>query len=217
MKAYVLDRYGKAANLRLTEMPEPELREDEVLVDVHAASINVLDSKIRDGEFKQLLPYRLPVVLGNDVAGVVVRVGSRVQRLKPGDEVYARAIRGETVVGVARGQRVAFDRLPRRGRERRIEAHDNDGTAAGTGRLHVAGVESAAAEEEDLLAVGRPLRARPFPKAGGIRAGIVAGNPAPLAPILAMCAGDGLARLGRVRPQRRLLCQQPDPRRSQRP
>lgn len=90
MKAYVLDRYGKAANLRLTEIPEPELREDEVLVDVHAAGINVLDSKIRDGEFKQLLPYRLPVILGNDVAGIVVRVGSRVQRFKPGDEVYAR-------------------------------------------------------------------------------------------------------------------------------
>lgn len=90
MKAYVLDRYGKAANLRLTEIPEPELREDEVLVDVHAAGINVLDSKIRDGEFKQLLPYRLPVILGNDVAGIVVRVGSRVQGFKPGDEVYAR-------------------------------------------------------------------------------------------------------------------------------
>jgi NADPH:quinone reductase-like Zn-dependent oxidoreductase len=90
VKAYVLDRYGKAANLRLTEIPEPELREDEVLVDVHAAGINVLDSKIRDGEFKQLLPYRLPVILGNDVAGIVVRVGSRVQRFKPGDEVYAR-------------------------------------------------------------------------------------------------------------------------------
>ena len=90
MKAYVLDRYGKAAKLRLTEIPEPELREDEVLVDVHAAGINVLDSKIRDGEFKQLLPYRLPVILGNDVAGIVVRVGSRVQGFKPGDEVYAR-------------------------------------------------------------------------------------------------------------------------------
>jgi NADPH:quinone reductase-like Zn-dependent oxidoreductase len=89
VKAYVLVRYGKAAKLRLTEIPEPELREDEVLVDVHAAGINVLDSKIRDGEFKQLLPYRLPVILGNDVAGIVVRVGSRVQRFKPGDEVYA--------------------------------------------------------------------------------------------------------------------------------
>src|SRR5579859_5239711 len=71
-------------------MPDPELRENDVLVQVHAASVNVLDSKIRSGEFKLILPYRLPLVLGNDLAGVVVRVGSRVRRFKPGDEVYAR-------------------------------------------------------------------------------------------------------------------------------
>ena len=71
-------------------MPEPELRDDDVLVQIHAASVNLLDSKIRDGEFKLILPYRLPLILGNDVAGVVVRVGSKVRRFKPGDEVYAR-------------------------------------------------------------------------------------------------------------------------------
>lgn len=90
MKAFVLDRYGKAAQLRPAEVPEPQLGEDDVLVDVQAAGINVLDSKIRNGEFKQLLPYRLPAILGNDVAGTVVRVGSRVRRFKPGDDVYAR-------------------------------------------------------------------------------------------------------------------------------
>ena len=90
MKAFILDRYGKTASLRLGEIPEPELRDDDVLVEVHAASVNVLDSKIRNGEFKLLLPYRLPLVLGNDVAGVVVRVGSKVRLFKPGDEVYAR-------------------------------------------------------------------------------------------------------------------------------
>jgi NADPH:quinone reductase-like Zn-dependent oxidoreductase len=52
--------------------------------------VNPLDSKIAAGEFKLILPYRLPLILGNDFAGVVVRVGSRVQRFKPGDEVYAR-------------------------------------------------------------------------------------------------------------------------------
>ena len=76
--------------VRLGEMPDPEMREDDVLVQVHAAGVNLLDSKIRDGEFKLILPYRLPLILGNDVAGVVVRVGSRVRRFKPGDEVYAR-------------------------------------------------------------------------------------------------------------------------------
>jgi 2-desacetyl-2-hydroxyethyl bacteriochlorophyllide A dehydrogenase len=90
MKAFALDRYGKTAKLRLAEVPEPELGEDEVLVDVHAAGINVLDSKIRNGEFRQLLPFRFPVILGNDVAGIVVRTGSRVRQFKPGDEVYAR-------------------------------------------------------------------------------------------------------------------------------
>jgi len=71
-------------------MPDPERRQDDVLVQIHAAGVNLLDSKIRDGEFKLLLPYRLPLILGNDVAGVVVRVGSAVRRFKPGDEVYAR-------------------------------------------------------------------------------------------------------------------------------
>ena len=89
MKAFIVDRYGKGSG-RLGEMAEPELREDDVLVQVHAAGVNPLDSKIRNGEFKLLLPYRLPLILGNEAAGVVLRVGSRVQRFKPGDEVYAR-------------------------------------------------------------------------------------------------------------------------------
>jgi NADPH:quinone reductase-like Zn-dependent oxidoreductase len=80
--------------LRLADMPNPELRDDEVLVQVHAAGVNLLDSKIRDGEFKLILPYRLPLILGHDVAGVVVRAGSRVRRFKPGDEVYARLADG---------------------------------------------------------------------------------------------------------------------------
>jgi NADPH:quinone reductase-like Zn-dependent oxidoreductase len=91
MKAFVLDRYEKAASLRMAEMPEPTLRDDEVLVEVHAASVNVLDSKISSGEFKLILPYRFPLVLGHDLAGVVVRVGPRVRQFRVGDEVYARA------------------------------------------------------------------------------------------------------------------------------
>ncbi|NMG77497.1 NADP-dependent oxidoreductase [Aromatoleum diolicum] len=90
MKAFVLDRYGKKRSLRSADMPSPELRDDEVLVQVHAAGVNQLDSKIRDGEFKLILPYRLPLILGHDVAGVVVEVGPRVRQFKPGDEVYAR-------------------------------------------------------------------------------------------------------------------------------
>lgn len=90
MKAFILERYGKKGGVRLGEMPEPELHDDEVLVQVHAAGVNLLDSKIKSGEFKLVLPYRLPLILGHDVAGVVLRVGPRVRHFKPGDEVYSR-------------------------------------------------------------------------------------------------------------------------------
>jgi NADPH:quinone reductase-like Zn-dependent oxidoreductase len=94
MKAFILDRYGSADRVRAGDVPEPELREDDVLVQIHAAGVNQLDSKIRSGEFKLILPYRLPLILGHDLAGVVMRVGSRVRRFKPGDEVYARPADG---------------------------------------------------------------------------------------------------------------------------
>ena len=90
MKAFILDSYGSNKRLRLGAMPAPALGDHDVLVEVHAAGVNPLDSKIRDGAFKLILPYRLPLVLGNDVAGVVVRVGAKVRGFKPGDEVYAR-------------------------------------------------------------------------------------------------------------------------------
>src|SRR3990167_6227588 len=90
MKAFTVDRYGKKESLRATDVPEPVLRDDEVLIEVHATGVNLLDSKIRSGEFKLILPYRTPFVLGHDVAGVVVRVGPRVRHFKPGDEVYSR-------------------------------------------------------------------------------------------------------------------------------
>ncbi|MBE8519641.1 NADP-dependent oxidoreductase [Amycolatopsis sp. H6(2020)] len=91
MKAFVVDRYGKNGNtLRAGDVPEPAVGEHDVLVEIRAAGVNALDSKIRDGEFKLFLPYRPPFVLGNDVAGVVIRAGARVREFKPGDEVYAR-------------------------------------------------------------------------------------------------------------------------------
>jgi len=91
MKAFIVDRYGKKDGVRIGAMPEPEMRPDDVLVQVHAASINPVDFKIRDGQLKVVLPYRPPFILGNDLAGVVVRVGSRARHFKPGDEIYARA------------------------------------------------------------------------------------------------------------------------------
>jgi NADPH:quinone reductase-like Zn-dependent oxidoreductase len=60
MKAFIVDRYGKKDGVRVGEVADPEVRENDVLVQVHAAGVNLLDSKIRDGEFKFILPYRLP-------------------------------------------------------------------------------------------------------------------------------------------------------------
>ncbi|TRC72538.1 NADP-dependent oxidoreductase [Mesorhizobium sp. WSM4310] len=91
MKAFVVDKYQKKGALLLAEMPEPELRDNDVLVEIHAAGVNLLDSKLRDGEFKLILPYRPPFILGHDVAGIVVRAGSKVRKFRLGDEVYARS------------------------------------------------------------------------------------------------------------------------------
>ncbi|MEE5114679.1 NADP-dependent oxidoreductase [Pseudomonas alliivorans] len=90
MKAFIIDRYGKKAVGRIGERPDPGIGQTDVLIQIHAAGVNMLDVKIRNGEFKPILPYRLPLVLGNDVAGVVVAVGPDVKGFKPGDEVYAR-------------------------------------------------------------------------------------------------------------------------------
>lgn len=90
MKAFMVDRYGKSKPLRAGDVPEPELRPGEVLIQVHATAVNQLDSKLRNGEFKLILPYRTPFILGHDVAGVVVRLGPHVRQFKVGDEVYAR-------------------------------------------------------------------------------------------------------------------------------
>jgi NADPH:quinone reductase-like Zn-dependent oxidoreductase len=85
-----LNRYGKKERLQLTDVPTPALGKNEVLVQVHATGVNLLDSKIRNGEFKLILPYKPPFTLGHDVAGVVTKVGSKVNRFKVGDKVYAR-------------------------------------------------------------------------------------------------------------------------------
>ncbi|ASN19291.1 NADP-dependent oxidoreductase [Arthrobacter sp. YN] len=88
MKAFVLNQYKEP--LQQVDVPEPVLGDHDVLVEVHAAGLNQLDEKIRQGEFKQILPYKLPQVLGHDVAGVVLKVGSKVRSFTPGDEVFAR-------------------------------------------------------------------------------------------------------------------------------
>lgn len=91
MKAYTINGYGKKAVFQLSEVPKPIVSENEVLIEVHAAGINQLDVKLKNGEFKLLLPYQFPLILGHDVAGKVIAVGSKVNQFKSGDEVFARA------------------------------------------------------------------------------------------------------------------------------
>lgn len=85
----VIDKYGKVP-MRLAEVPTPEIGEYEVLAEIHAASINPVDFKIRDGKVKLLVKYKMPLILGNDFSGVVAKVGAKVTRFKVGDEIYAR-------------------------------------------------------------------------------------------------------------------------------
>lgn len=85
----IIDQYGKVP-LRLAEMPMPEMGEYEVLTEIHAASINPVDFKIRDGKVKLLLAYKMPLILGNDFSGVVTKVGAKVTQFKVGDAIYGR-------------------------------------------------------------------------------------------------------------------------------
>lgn len=90
MKSFTVNRYSKKEKLQLTETAEPLVKDNDVLVQVYATGVNLLDAKIRNGEFKIFLPYKTPFTLGHDVAGVVTKIGSRVSKFKVGDEIYAR-------------------------------------------------------------------------------------------------------------------------------
>jgi NADPH:quinone reductase-like Zn-dependent oxidoreductase len=89
MKALTFKRYGKSPEIGFTDIPRPALKPDELLVQVHAAGLNPIDNMIPKGTFKPVLHFQLPATLGSDLAGVVIEVGTRVTRFKPGDAVFA--------------------------------------------------------------------------------------------------------------------------------
>ena len=89
MKAFIINKYTKHG-LQLADVPTPEVGDNEVLLEIYAASVNLLDKKIKTGEFKLILPYKMPLILGHDVAGVIIQVGKKVKNFKIGDEVYSR-------------------------------------------------------------------------------------------------------------------------------
>lgn len=89
MKAYQVNRYGKNEKLYLSEVAKPIINDNEVLVEIQAASVNQIDAKIKSGEFKMVMPFKPPFTIGHDVAGVVTQTGAKVSQFKIGDEVYA--------------------------------------------------------------------------------------------------------------------------------
>ena len=88
MKAIQMNSYGSAEVLSYDEVPTPEPQTDEILIRTHAAAVNPVDWKIRQGYFKDLMPHQLPLIPGSEFAGVVAGVGADVQAFKTGDEVY---------------------------------------------------------------------------------------------------------------------------------
>ncbi|CAB3391334.1 NADP-dependent oxidoreductase [Kyrpidia spormannii] len=90
MKAVLIENYGGPEQLKIADVPKPGLRETDVLIEVHAASVNPVDWKIRRGYLQSRLNHRLPLILGWDAAGTVVETGPKVTRFRVGDEVFTR-------------------------------------------------------------------------------------------------------------------------------
>ena len=91
MKAAVLDRFGSSSVIEIRELPRPEIQPDQVLIRVHAASVNPIDWKIREGMMSARYGEEFPMILGFDASGVVVEAGSEAAGFKSGDEVFARS------------------------------------------------------------------------------------------------------------------------------
>ena len=88
MRAAVIRSYE--APIKIEEVEKPELRDDAVLISVRAASVNPIDNILRSGNMRDMIPLSFPHVMGYDVAGDVIEVGSKVSSFKVGDAVFAR-------------------------------------------------------------------------------------------------------------------------------
>ena len=90
MQAVQIHQYGDASVLELTNVPVPAIESNDVLIKVHAAALNPVDWKIREGYLADMLEHKLPLTLGWDVAGEVTAIGESVTRWSVGDAVYSR-------------------------------------------------------------------------------------------------------------------------------
>lgn len=89
MKAAIINRYGTSQELHITDVPKPAIDTHDVLIHVHAAGINPMDTKARDGRMKQLLSTDFPKILGGECAGIILEVGLMITDLHVGDRVVA--------------------------------------------------------------------------------------------------------------------------------
>jgi len=90
MKAIVIDKYGDKEVLEEREIAQPVIQDDQVLLEIHATSINPIDWKVRAGYLKEMLPFEFPITLGWDAAGIIVEKGKNVSNFEVGDRVFAR-------------------------------------------------------------------------------------------------------------------------------
>ncbi|MGM0549048.1 MAG: NADP-dependent oxidoreductase [Bacillota bacterium] len=90
MKAIVIDQYGDREKLKVREIEKPKPKADEVLIEVHSASVNPIDWKLREGYLKEMFAFDFPIILGWDASGIVKEKGNKVESLKIGDQVFVR-------------------------------------------------------------------------------------------------------------------------------
>lgn len=91
MRAAQVEKYNKNSNsVKLVDIEKPSIGEKDVLIKVLAAGVNPLDNMIPRGEVKMIVPYKLPIVAGNEFVGIVEEVGERVSKFKVKDRVFAR-------------------------------------------------------------------------------------------------------------------------------
>lgn len=111
MKSFYITKYDKTSPLKFGDLPIPDISADQVLVEMHYASLNPIDFKIKHGDLKMVLPMKFPLILGNDGSGIVSKIGNNVKHFKVGDEVYLRPDKNSGIGTLAEFIAVGEDEL----------------------------------------------------------------------------------------------------------
>jgi NADPH:quinone reductase-like Zn-dependent oxidoreductase len=93
MKAAVLTGYDKNGRaLEIRDVPMPEMKDNDVLVKIRTAGVNPLDNMIIKGEVKTIVPYSFPLIMGNELVGIVEKVGKSVRKFPSGNQPCLHAV-----------------------------------------------------------------------------------------------------------------------------